>query len=185
MLARAFYDDPPQRWLFPDDHKRIDRGTQLFELLSGIEMGQQAWIAGDMLGGAVWFEPGGWPIGAVAAARRAPLLLKLMGRRAPIAMVGLAQVEGKHPSEPHWYLPNIGVAPEHRGQGLGSALLAELLQHSDESGDPAYLDAATDGNAGFFERHGFRTVSEMKVTFGPRLLLMRRDARRRGRVRRG
>ena len=95
MLATAFMDDPAQRWLFPDDRRRLEQGSRLFEILSGIEMGQQAWIAGGVKGGAVWFEPGAWPIGAVAAARRAPVLIKLLGRRAPVAMVGLAQVEAR------------------------------------------------------------------------------------------
>ena len=118
MLAEAYHDDPTQRWLFPDDSKRMEQCTRFFEALSGMPMGQQAWTTAGMVGGAVWFEPGAWPIGAVAAARQAPVLLKILGRRAPLALAGLAAVERNHPKEPaHWYLANIGTHPEHRRRG--------------------------------------------------------------------
>jgi GNAT superfamily N-acetyltransferase len=174
-LASAFFDDPAQRWLFPDDGKRLEQGTRLFEILSGMEMGQQAWVGGAMEGGAVWFPPGAWPIGAAAAARRAPLLLRLLGRRAPFALMGLARVESKHPGEPHWYLANIGTRPESRRRGIASALMGKVLDQADAVGSPVYLDAATADNASFFERRGFDTIGEMSLLRGPRLYLMLRQ----------
>ena len=39
---------------------------------------------------------------------------------------------GYHPSEPHWYLPLLGVDPHHHGKGLGSVLMKYALTMCDK-----------------------------------------------------
>lgn len=39
-----------------------------------------------------------------------------------------------HPTEPHWYLPMIGVAPINQGEGVGSVLMTEALKAVDRDG---------------------------------------------------
>jgi GNAT superfamily N-acetyltransferase len=41
------------------------------------------------------------------------------------------QMAKYHPSEPHWYLPLIGVDPAYQGKGYGAALMAYALQQCD------------------------------------------------------
>lgn len=43
----------------------------------------------------------------------------------------LGQMGAYHPTEPHWYLPFIGVDPVKQGSGYGSALLKHALQNAD------------------------------------------------------
>jgi ribosomal protein S18 acetylase RimI-like enzyme len=43
----------------------------------------------------------------------------------------MEQMDRSHPSEPHWYLPMIGVDPGKQGNGYGSALLKHALERCD------------------------------------------------------
>jgi ribosomal protein S18 acetylase RimI-like enzyme len=56
----------------------------------------------------------------------------------------LAQMADQDPTEPHWYLPFIGVDPTCQGQGHGSRLLEQGLARCDRDGLPADLDAITE-----------------------------------------
>ena len=48
-----------------------------------------------------------------------------------------------HLTEPHWYLPLIGVDVTKQGRGYGSALLRHALERCDRDGLPAYLEATS------------------------------------------
>ncbi|MDQ3739817.1 MAG: GNAT family N-acetyltransferase, partial [Actinomycetota bacterium] len=103
--------------------------------------------------------------------------VRLVNRRAPLMAVGFARMERRHPRAPHFYLPTLGVAPEAQGRGLGSALLAPMLERCDVEGVGAYLESSKERNVAFYGRHGFRVVDEMTFPRGPRLWLMWRDPR--------
>ncbi|WP_016701108.1 GNAT family N-acetyltransferase [Actinoalloteichus spitiensis] len=80
--------------------------------------------------------------------------------------------EERHPNgEPHWYLQQMGVRPDHRGRGVGGALLRHQLARIDETGRPVYLEASSPRAAALYERHGFRALGEPIVLpeDGPRL----------------
>ena len=66
--------------------------------------------------------------------------------------------------EPHWYLPAIGVEPEHQDRGLGSALMRAGIRRADRDGKPIYLETETEGNVGYYEHLGFEVVEEMNAT---------------------
>lgn len=56
--------------------------------------------------------------------------------RHPVAFAFLEQVGERHPTEPHWYLPFIGVDPVHQGREIGSALLRSGLAGPTTTGCP-------------------------------------------------
>ena len=58
-------------------------------------------------------------------------------------------------------LVDITLLPEHRGSGLGSVLLRELLDESVATGKPVRLRAFKPSRAvGFYERLGFRRIAD-------------------------
>jgi predicted GNAT family N-acyltransferase len=68
-------------------------------------------------------------------------------------------------SEPHeghaaWRLRGMAVAESHRGTGVGSALLTEVLrQVREQGGDLLWCNARTVALP-FYTRHGFATVGD-------------------------
>ena len=54
-----------------------------------------------------------------------------------------------------WYLSILGVAPEHQGQGIGTALLGSTLAEADARLASCYLETFGEHTLGFYKRHGF------------------------------
>jgi ribosomal protein S18 acetylase RimI-like enzyme len=177
-LARAFADDPVQRFLFPSDRVYEARGTANFALLVRrvLALGI-AEVTDGLEGAALWMPPGKDFLdgagGALFAARSA---WKMRGnlRNARGLLGALAK---HHPHEPHWYLPVLGTDPAHQGRGVGSALLRRALARSDAAGLPAYLESSKAKNLPFYQRHGFEVVAHIRIPNGPELWPMLRKPR--------
>ncbi|CAM5387282.1 Acetyltransferase OS=Streptomyces glaucescens OX=1907 GN=SGLAU_22610 PE=4 SV=1 [Streptomyces glaucescens] len=61
-----------------------------------------------------------------------------------------------HPAGPRpWYLWMIGVTPDRRGEGLGTALMMPVLDDCDREGRLAYLEAEQRRQRRLYERLGF------------------------------
>ena len=95
------------------------------------------------------------------------------------------EIEQRHPVEPHYYLSVIGTDPRRQGAGVGSALLAPVLQRCDAGQTAAYLECSKESNLSFYARHGFEVIERIELAEeGPPLWLMWRDpvhaGRRRG-----
>ncbi|MDN5857744.1 MAG: GNAT family N-acetyltransferase [Pseudonocardia sp.] len=63
-------------------------------------------------------------------------------------------------AETHRYVSNLYVRPEHRGRGLGSALLAAALDGADAADDTVVLWARP-GTGGFYAGQGFGPSPEI------------------------
>lgn len=128
-------------------------------------------LAEDGAGAALWLRPGTGPDMAALGAVMAELDLPA---DAP-AVFG--QMGDRHPEEPHWYLPFIGVDPGAQGRGVGSALLAASLALVDADRLPAYLESTNPRNVPLYERFGFRVLGEIQVGSSPMMHPMWREAR--------
>jgi len=71
----------------------------------------------------------------------------------------------------------LGTDPASQGRGIGSALLAPVLETCDRDGVGAYLESSKERNLAFYARHGFRMTGEVDLPRGPRVWLMWRDPR--------
>ena len=80
----------------------------------------------------------------------------------------LGLMEAKHPVEPHYYLFLLGTRPGWQGRGLGSSLMAPVLQTCDRDGVPAYLEATSERNKQLYLRHGFEVTDEIRCPTGRR-----------------
>jgi ribosomal protein S18 acetylase RimI-like enzyme len=176
-VAQAFYDDPLLSWIFHDDARRMRRLTEGFGLYL-----RRIWLPHDdcyttdrLAGGSFWLPPGTWHLGVVAQLRLLPAMFRFAGRELPRLMRVLTAMEREHPHDQHYYLPVIGVAPQWQGRGFGSALLRPVLEICDRERLPAYLEASSPRNRALYERHGFRTVGEIRVKDSPPLWPMRRE----------
>jgi GNAT superfamily N-acetyltransferase len=178
-LAAAFEDDPVFGWLIPHSApRRRARLTRNIALeLSHLEIpAGAAWTTPALEGAALSLPPGKWRMPVGVTFGHAPAFARVFGHRIGHALAIITWMEQKHIREPHHYLPYIGVAPAAQGRGLGTALMAPVLDQADADGLPAYLEATSERNAKLYARLGFETLDELRVLGSPPLTLMRRPA---------
>jgi ribosomal protein S18 acetylase RimI-like enzyme len=179
VLARAFDDDPVAVWNFPDPARRRRALPRFFEAqLRHVYLRDDlVYTTEDVRGGALWSPPGKPPPGLRDIVRLLPLV-PLVGRQLPRALGSLRVLEAKHPKVPHHYLAVLGTDPDFQGRGIGSALLAPVLERCDTEGTPAYLESSKERNVPFYARHGFEVTEVVQLPRGgPRIWLMWRNPR--------
>jgi len=181
LLGRAFADDPLNRHLVPDDGRRRKQLPSGFAaqlrhvfLPRGVVLTTR-----ERDGAALWLGPGAQTLSFGEQLRLLPGMVRLVGaRRLAGAMRSLAEVDRHVPDEPHWHLSVLGVAPERRGRGIASALLAPMLERCDRELVPAYLETANPAAVGLYERNGFSVRERVELRDGLRLWTMLRLPRR-------
>ncbi|MGV7223967.1 MAG: GNAT family N-acetyltransferase [Nitrospinales bacterium] len=67
------------------------------------------------------------------------------------------------PKSQHWHLGPIGVLPSHQGLGIGSMLMERFCMEVDSCKAEAYLETDVDKNVRFYEKFGFRVISESDI----------------------
>src|SRR4029434_6355179 len=88
------------------------------------------------------------------------------------AIAVMEQMGRYHPSEPHWYLPLIGVDPSQQGKGYGTALMRYALDACDGDRAPAYLESTNPRNVPLYQRHGFELLGTIQGGGIPPLFTM-------------
>ncbi len=180
MLARAFYDDPVTAWFYPNAAKRLRHAQRFFAIrLRQLAPQEQMYAAADLSGAALWALPDRWREDLRQALLLLPMLPVLLPHILRSARA-VREIERRHPEAPHYYLSVLGTEPGRQGGGVGSALLAPVLERCDADGVPAYLECSKESNVSFYARHGFDVTERIGLPGGPPLWLMWREARRAG-----
>lgn len=178
-ITYAFSTDPVARWFYPDFEQYMASFPRFVKAFAGaaFEHGSVDHVDGYSAA-ALWLPPGVHPDESALA----ELLERTISeRRKPGVVALLAQMDRRHPAEPHWYLPVIGVVPDKQGNGYGSALLKHALKRCDAVGQLAYLEASSARSVPLYQRHGFEVVGTIQVESSPALFSMvRKPARKRG-----
>lgn len=181
VLARSFFDDPQMSFLFPDSHTREADLQIMFGTIAaaGLRRGHTYVLAddsGSVTSAAIWSPP---EIESLSDDEVGPLVEVIVGRYGDegLGRVGaMSEAMGaNHPADPHLYLFIVGVDPPRQGRGLGQSMVAPTLAHCDATGTAAYLESSNPRNIGFYERLGFRTISEFHPDGGPLFTGMWRD----------
>ncbi|QCB24549.1 GNAT family N-acetyltransferase [Streptomyces sp. SS52] len=189
LLDEAFQDDPVSGWVFPGEEYRRRTHHRLMGAFTDIVLAD-GWIdlTEDGAACALWLSvPGeedapGEPDEAPAEdAEDVPAQVREAVDPDNERVESIARLtEDIHPSGPaHAYLWMIGVAPERQGEGLGTALIASVLDRCDRDGLPAYLEASSERSKGLYERLGFACTGRvLHLPDGPRMWPMWREPRR-------
>lgn len=166
ILADAFANDEHTVGLVPAEN-RPDRLRRLFAVMvsESFAAGGHVWLAVDTesrtpLGVALWEAP----------SATAPIQHKLVHALSYARVFGSRLLDAARtdhvadahrPGVPHWYLKDLGTAPEARGTGVGSALLKHRLAAADATGTGSYLESSSRANVGYYRRFGFVERSEI------------------------
>jgi ribosomal protein S18 acetylase RimI-like enzyme len=174
-VVLAFAADPMARWTWPTSHQFLTSMPRLVRAFGGNAFAHGgAHCTGDYAGTALWLPPDVHPdedaLDEVIKTTVSPSI------RDDSAAV-FEQMARYHPSEPHWYLPLIGVDPAHQGKGYGDALMTYALQRCDRDHVPAYLESTNPRNISLYQRHGFEVMGTIQVGSSPPLTPMLRPSR--------
>jgi len=171
-LAVAYESNPLVRWMFADDLSEARLGG-LFTALVGLGIRDGlVYRSAQGDGSAIWFPP----------IRRdnsgLEVVLSTSEWSSDRRGKALAVLSAERPSQPHFYLDAVGVAPGRRRRGLASELLAPVLAVCDADRVPAYLENSDPTNTTFYDQHGFEAVGPLPMPHGaPEVVAMWRKPR--------
>ena len=172
-LALAFYDDPVLMWCIDEGSRRRELLPGFFEAIAGSYLAyDETYSADEGVSAAVWATPG-----AEDDEELPTVLGEAVEEYAERLFEILEVMEEKHPSEPHYYLFLLGTRPEWQGRGLGSSLMAPVLETCDRDRVPAYLEATSERNKQLYLRQGFEVTDEIPLPDGPTMWRMWRSPR--------
>lgn len=174
-LKLAFVADPAARWVWPDPHTYLENFSKFAKAFGGraFDHGSAYYVEG-YAGAALWLPPNVHP----DVETLGNLLQSTASNQAQKdALRVFEQMGSYHPSEPHWYLPLLGVDPLRHGKGFGTALMKHALERCDRDNKLAYLESSNPKNIPFYERHGFKLLGTIQVGTSPQIFPMLREPR--------
>jgi len=183
LIAAAFHDLAPSRWLIADPAARRRILPGYFGLCVAHALGAGlVHTTPGRDGVALWLPAGPGVLGP-------PL-----GQGQQLAVVGSLTsrfrqfdqaLEEHHPvGVHHQYLAILAVRPGCQGRGIGTALLNARHDEFDRDGVPAYLEASSPRTRGLYQRHGYTLRPGAPFHLpddGPPMWPMWRQPRTRGR----
>jgi GNAT superfamily N-acetyltransferase len=163
-ISLAFHDDPTWSWAFPDDELRQAQYSVWWRFLIEGAMRFEApavFVTDGIEAASIWLPPGQGELAQEEEERVPALLRELVGERTEVFMELIERFEAAQPADPpHYYLSLLGVHDDHRGRGIGMALLRENLARFDAEGVPTYLESSNAGNDHRYEGLGYRRIGE-------------------------
>jgi GNAT superfamily N-acetyltransferase len=155
VIADAFGDLPPSRWLIPDDAARREIFPGYFSIYVEHALADgTVHTTTDRAAAALWLPvagdgaspPGGYDDQLAAAT--GPWIDRFRAFDATL--------DHHHPAgTPHHHLAILAVRPDRQGQGTGSLLLRAYHDMLNHHGAPAYLEAASIRTTRLYLRHGY------------------------------
>ena len=173
LLARAFAHDPFIGYFFADQRRRRSALPPFFRAVLHQLADSHAIFACEvenrLTGVAAWLppEPAETTRRSAWLARVASMEVRILFPRAKArVLAGFEELGQRHPATPHWYLAFVGIEPGQQGRGLGTSLLAPVLQRADEAGVTCYLETPFPETRAFYRRLGFGDTEELHPALG-------------------
>ncbi|MEU6991857.1 GNAT family N-acetyltransferase [Streptomyces sp. NPDC046465] len=201
LLDAAFMQDPVSSWIFPDEARRLRLHGGLMGAFFDIALGEgHVDVTEDGAAVALWWSvPAGDGDAGDGEAREGdvregdvregdvgeggedgPVLLRRIvdPGNERVEVIGRL-TEAIHPTDrAHEYLHLIAVHPDRQGEGLGTELLAAVLEGCDREGRHAYLEASNPRSRDLYTRLGFDVMgATLDLPDGPRMWPMWREPR--------
>jgi ribosomal protein S18 acetylase RimI-like enzyme len=179
-LTTAFFDDPVWGPAFPDPGRRAAQAGALWRLFASSAL-RYPWllVTENVEAAALWIPPGGTELTDEEEHGFADFLRGITDADTAEGILRILEpMEAARPQEPHFYLSLLGTHDDHRGKGIGMALLRESLVRIDELRMPAYLESSNPpANDKRYAAVGFVPTGELTMPDGRAVTTMWRPAR--------
>lgn len=174
ILVLAFSADPVARWIWPDPQQYQMHFPSFIKAFGGEAFAHgSAYYVADYAA-ALWLPPNAQPDEDALTS----IFQRTVSEQIQKDVFTVFDQMGRyHPSEPHWYLPLMGVDPLRQGKGFGSVLLQYMLTQCDRVNKLAYLESSNPRNIPFYERHGFELLGTVQAGSSPPIFPMLRSPR--------
>lgn len=181
-LASAFSTDPVFNWLVANDVERRlgmffsgSLGSAIAKSPHIVDVAVKAETAQAV---ALWHDVDDWKRPDPPLHKLIPAVFPIFKLRTIRAARLSEMMKQGHPTDPHRYLAFVGVHADHKGTGLGGALLTSMVNECDELGLPAYLESSNPVNDALYYRFGFVDHHKVALPNGaPPVTAMWRDPR--------
>jgi ribosomal protein S18 acetylase RimI-like enzyme len=166
VMGEAFLNDPLWQYLVPDETRRSLAVSLSMNILVRYSLLYGKIRTTSTLDGvACWLPPGETTPSFTRLVRigirSAPFQLGWTGFRRYIAAENYCgEVHKRIMPGAHWYLWGLGVKPSRQGQGIGGMLIQPVLAQADADHLSCYLETMNKKNVPFYEKYGFRVVSD-------------------------
>ena len=158
LIAEAFEDIAPAKWIVPDDRVRRGLLAAQFEILvdHAHKYGLVQSVGEEAV--AIWFDN----------TADIPEIDNYDERLAdavgddwlPRFQAFDAELAAHHPHEPHFHLALLAVKPRRQSSGLGSVLMRQQHAWLDARGIPSYLEASGPRSRDLYLRHGYEPLGD-------------------------
>jgi len=174
ILVKSFDSNPSVNHVVKQDHKRQQRIRVLmdysFKVCSAFG---DVWMSDDEQACALVLHPDKKRFSLNAIAWDIEFCFSCIGlTRINIVLKRESDVKAFHPTAPFTYLWFIGVNPSAQHQGIGSNLLKEVIQQSENQKRPIYLETSVKSNVVWYQKHGFELFHTLNM--GYTLSMLRR-----------
>ncbi len=175
-VAAAFANDPAWTFFFGDRYDQL--ADHFAGVLFDLRVGRgTVWVIDDLAAVAMWDSPVGTRPMSVEAEQMREAFGALAGATVSQRLSDYGRaLSAVHPSTPYWYLAVLATSPDRQSQGLGTAVMAPVLERADRDGIDCCLDTSTVRNRDFYQRRGFIDVTSVQMAAGPSTWWLHRSA---------
>jgi GNAT superfamily N-acetyltransferase len=180
ITTLAFANDPLWSHAMATPDGSTDHHARFWRLfIQGALRYPWVWVTTGGEATSIWIPPDGTEMSEEQEDQLTELANECLASAADNYVELLARFDAAHPrDEPHYYLSLLGTHPDHRGKGIGMALLEHDLGLIDAEGFPAYLESSNPANNARYAGVGFQAVGEFAYPGeGPLVTTMWRPAR--------
>ena len=168
-IALAFTDDPVWGPAFGTGRTTLAERETIWRGLVAAAL-REPWsrVVDDGAAVSVWIAPGVPELTADEELELGRVLDERLGPAAAEEVHALMERFAIHhpPVPEHAYLSLLATHPDHRGRGLGMALLSDDLRRLDALHVPAWLESTNPANDGRYRSVGFETVGSFETIDG-------------------
>ena len=172
VLVRAFSADPFAQWIWHDPQQYHMHFPSFVRAFGGKAFTHKsAYYVNGFAATALWLPPNVQP----DEEKLISVVQHTVSEQIQKDFFRVFELMSRyHPSEPHWYLPLMGVDPLRQGKGFGSALLQHTLIQCDRDSKFAYLESSNPRNIPLYERHDFELLGKIQAGASPPIFPMLR-----------